>query len=336
MSETAPEAFRFALSRRRALLAAPAVAGAALAAPALIGRAAPAVAGAPALGTDRPHVYRYKIGSFECTSVFDGAIALDGPHPIFGENQEASAVQALAEENFLPPTRMEIGFTPVMVNTGDTLVLFDSGNGAARRPSAGKLRETLAAAGYSPEQVDVVVITHFHPDHIGGLMEEGSPLFPNARYVTGARENDFWTHPDRMSGPTERVATLTASNVKPLAEKTSFIEPGDAVVSGIEAVEAFGHTPGHMVFHIESEGGRLLLFADLCNHYVVSMQRPDWHVRFDMDKEKAVAARKSVLGMIAADRIAATGYHMPFPSVGFVETMGDGFRWVPASYQLHL
>jgi glyoxylase-like metal-dependent hydrolase (beta-lactamase superfamily II) len=288
------------------------------------------------LGAERPQVFRFALGAFECTTVFDGAVALDGPHPIFGENQEAADVQALAEANFLPPTRMEIGFTPVIVNTGEALVLFDTGNGDARRPNAGKLAETLGAAGYAADQVDIVVITHFHPDHIGGLMEGGSPLFPNARYVTGAVEHDFWTHPDRMSGPTERVATLTASNVTPVAEKTSFVEPGGAVVSGIEAVDAFGHTPGHLAFHIESEGRRLLLIADACNHYVVSMQRPDWHVRFDMDKEKAVAARRRVLGMAAADRIPMTGYHMPFPAVGYVEPMGDGFRWVPVSYQLSL
>ena len=122
----------------------------------------------------------------------------------------------------------------------------------------------------------------------------------------------------------------------PIAGKATFIQPGDAVVSGIEALESHGHTPGHMSYHIESGGQRLVVLGDVCNHFIVSMQRPDWHVRFDMDKEGAVAARKNMLGMIAADRIAMVGYHMPYPSVGFVEAMGDGFRWVPASYQFHV
>ena len=108
------------------------------------------------------------------------------------------------------------------------------------------------------------------------------------------------------------------------------------VVSGIEAIDSRGHTPGHTCYHIESEGARLMVTGDVCNHYVVSMQRPDWHVRFDMDKEGAVAARKKILGMIAADRIPFVGYHMPYPAVGYAEVLGDGFRYVPASYQLNL
>ncbi|MEM8755029.1 MAG: MBL fold metallo-hydrolase [Pseudomonadota bacterium] len=297
--------------------------------------ALPAVsqAAAPMLGASRPVVNRVKLGGFEVTTIFDGAITLDGPHPIFGENAEAAAVEALAAENNLPPKTMEIGFTPVVVNTGEQLILFDAGNGAGRRPNAGHLRERLAEAGYTPDQIDVVVITHMHPDHIGGLMEDGSPAFPNASYVTSSAEYDFWSPEERMSGPTERVATLVDSNVKPLAEKFSFIAPGDSVASGIEAVDASGHTPGHTAYHIESEGQRLLLIADLANHFVVSMQRPDWHVRFDMDKEKAVAARKRILGMIAADGIPFAGYHMPFPAVGFLEAEGEGFRYSAAAYQ---
>ncbi|NNG04466.1 MAG: MBL fold metallo-hydrolase [Inquilinus sp.] len=298
--------------------------------------AGPARAQAPMQGAARPSHYRVGLGQFEVTTIFDGAVQLDGPHPIFGENQTAEAVQALARENFLPETRQEIGFTPVVVNTGSALVVFDTGNGARRRPNAGKLAAALGNAGYSPDQVDVVVLTHFHPDHIGGLMEDGQPLFANARYVAPSTEYDFWTHPDRMSGPTEGVATLTAANVKPLAEKMTFIGNEGEVVPGIRGISAFGHTPGHTAFHIESDGRRLLLGGDFCNHYVVSMQVPDWHVRFDMDKEGAVASRKSLLDLLATDRIPFTSYHMPFPAVGYVERKGQGYRYVPASYQLHL
>ena len=153
-------------------------------------------------------------------------------------------------QNFLPPAKMAIGFAPVVVNTGAQLVLFDTGNGAARRPDAGRLASLLATAGFQPEQIDLVVLSHFHPDHIGGLVEEGQPLLPNARYVTAAAEYDFWSPQDQLSGPTERVATLVQANVVPLAEKTTFIKEGAEVVPGIEALAAFGHTPGHMAFHI--------------------------------------------------------------------------------------
>ena len=317
------------ISRRQAVLgvgAAAAVAG--------LGAPAPVRAAVPMQGAGGAVFNRFKLGDFEVTTILDGAIQLDGPHPIFGQNVEAADVQKLAEQNFLPPTRMEIGFTQTLVNTGSELVLFDAGNGAGRRPKAGKLLERLAVAGVKPGDVDVVAVTHFHPDHIGGLAEDGSPAFPNARYVIGEAEYNFWSPPEMAENEkSARVGKLVQSNVVPVAEQASFVKAGGAVVSGIEALDTSGHTPGHTSFHVESAGQRLLILGDVCNHYVVSMQRPDWHVRFDMDKAKAVEARKRTLGMVAADRIPMIGYHMPFPATGFVEAMGDGFRWVPATYQ---
>ncbi len=296
-----------------------------------------AQAAAPMLGSAVPTHYRFKLGAFEITTINDGAIQLDGPHPIFGQNVTAKEVQDLAEKNFLPRTRMEIGFTPVIVNTGKEVVLFDTGNGARRRPNAGNLSARLAMAGYSVDQIDKVVITHCHPDHIGGLMEGGKPLFANAQYAISQVEYDFWSPQDKLSGKTERVAKLVQSNVVPLAEKLSFTKNETSIASGITAINAFGHTPGHSVFHIESEGERLMLMADTTNHFVVSLQRPDWHVRFDMDKAAAGATRKRLLDMLAADRIAFAGYHMPFPAVGFIEKAeGASYRYVPASYQLNL
>lgn len=295
--------------------------------------ASPAYSAADMLGALRPNVNRVKLGGFEVTTILDGAVVLDGPFPIFGGNASEAEVQALAAENKLPPTKLEIGFTPVVVNTGKELILFDTGNGAAARPGRGNLAAGLAAAGYKPEDVDIVVITHMHPDHIGGIMEGGTPAFPNATYVTSAAEYDFWSPEDKLSGGTERVTKLVRGSLVPMVEKIRFIKPGDSVASGIEALDASGHTPGQLAFHIESEGKRLVLIADVANHFVVALQRPDWHVRFDMDKEKAVATRKSILGMIAADDIPFTGYHMPFPAMGWLAPKGPGFEFIPATYQ---
>lgn len=323
----------FKMSRRGAIVAG----AAALAAPAVLSRISPAVAAAPMLGVDAPSHHRFKLGEFEITAIRDGAIQLDGPHPIFGQDQPAADVQAFAEANKLPPTRMEIGFTPFIVNTGDKLVMFDTGNGAGRRPNAGHLKDALVAAGYQPAQVDLVVLSHFHPDHIGGLMEDGKPLFPNATYAANAVEYDFWSPEDKLTGGTERVAKLTQSNVVPIAPKMKMFKPGDTVVSGIDAVDAAGHTPGHTAFHMESNGKRLLFIADACNHYVMSMQKPDWHVRFDMDKAAAAATRTKLLGMAAAEKMPIAGYHMPFPAIGYVDAMsGGGFRYEAVSYQLSL
>lgn len=321
------------LSRRTALLGALG-AGAAIAAGGLATR--PARAAAPMLGPTKPSVYRFKLGGYEVTTILDGAIQLDGPHPIFGANQKPEDVQALATENFLPAKRMAISFAPVLVNTGKELILFDTGNGAARRPDAGSLRTQLGAAGYTPEQVDVVVLTHFHPDHIGGNLEDGKPAFPNARYVASSAEYNFWSPIEKASGPTERVGKLVQTHVVPFRDRFTFVEDDNSIASGITSIDAGGHTPGMMAFHVESEGKRLMITADVANHYILSLQRPDWEVSFDMNKKKAATSRKEIFGMIAADKIAFTGYHMPFPNVGYVEPMGTGFRYVPAGYQMDI
>ncbi|MCR9257964.1 MAG: MBL fold metallo-hydrolase [Alphaproteobacteria bacterium] len=274
-----------------------------------------------------------KLGQFTITTILDGAISLPGPHPIFGQDQEAAAVRKLAQDNFLPPEQQVISFTPVLVDTGNETILFDTGNGAGRRPNAGKLKSIFEHVGFDPAEIDIVVLTHFHGDHIGGMVEDGQDMFPNARYVTGAAEYDFWTGPAKDIEALKKRIPLIESNVAKFAEKMTFLKPGQDVVTGITMQDGFGHTPGHGVYHIESDGKRLMLMADTANHFVVSLQRPDWHVRFDMDKEKAAETRKRLFGMIAADRIPFTGYHMPFPAVGYVEAMGEGFRFVPASYQ---
>ncbi|MGH1352809.1 MAG: MBL fold metallo-hydrolase [Methyloligellaceae bacterium] len=309
-----------------------------LAAPAILSSNTQTVQAAAAkLGAAHPTHYRFKLGEFEVTTIWDGAIKLKGPHPIFGQNVEEKEVQDLAAVNFLPKTEMEISFTPVIVNTGKEIIVFDSGNGNARRAKgAGKLKDTLAVAGFKPEQVDIVVITHCHPDHIGGLMEGNNPLFPNARYVMGETEYNFWSPKEVAEGKLARVGKIVQSNVVPLAPKMTFLKNEGTVVPGITAIGAEGHTPGHMAYHLESGNSRLLLWADTTNHYVASLQRPDWHVRFDMDKEKAAATRKRILDMVAADKIPASGYHMPFPAVGFVEKRGASYRWVPTAYQLNL
>ncbi|MEX0346683.1 MAG: MBL fold metallo-hydrolase [Rhizobiaceae bacterium] len=309
---------------------------AALATPQIMIRAAHADAHSASLNMDSA-THGFRLGDFEVATVNDGSLTFPDPHAIFGTNKSAEEVHGALDAHLLPKDRLVIGFAPTIVKTPTDLVLFDAGNGANRREAgAGRLLARLSNAGVTADQVTVVAITHMHPDHIGGLMEDGKPTFPNARYVTGQVEFDFWTHEDRMSGATEGLAKLVAANVKPLAEKMSFIGDGGEVVSGISGMAAFGHTPGHMIYLLESGGQKLAITADTANHFVLSLQHPDWEVRFDAVKDKAAEARRNVFGMIASERIPFIGYHMPFPSVGYVEPLGDGFRWVPETYQMDL
>ncbi len=310
------------ISRRQGLI----MGAGALAAPALM--SGTATAKAPMMGTARPDHMRFKLGNFEVTTIFDGLLQLGGPHPIFGQDQFADDVADLMAAHNLPSDKMEIGFTITLVNTGSELILFDTGNDGTSRPTAGKLRTNMAKAGYKPEDVDIIVLTHFHGDHIGGMMVDGKPAFPNARYVTMAKEYDHWVGKEHE---------LTLKNVKPFAEKMTFINDTGDVVTGVTAVPANGHTPGHSCYHIESEGQRVLVTADTANHFIASLERPDWHVRFDMDKEAAAATRKKIFGMVAADGIPFIGYHMPYPGIGYVTENGmGGFTYAPASYQLFL
>ncbi|TCV76192.1 glyoxylase-like metal-dependent hydrolase (beta-lactamase superfamily II) [Neorhizobium sp. R1-B] len=284
-----------------------------------------------------PDIHKFKVGGFQVLVVKDGARPSANPQEIFGTNQSAEAVGTLLNDNFLPADKFVNSFSPTLVDTGSEVILFDTGLGkAARAQGGGRLIEGLAAAGYMPEDISIVVITHMHGDHIGGIMEDGKPAFPKARYVAGETEYNFWSDAARAGTPTEGNHKAVLANVKPHAEKMTFLKDGGDVVSGITAMMAPGHTPGHLVFNIESEGKRLVLTADTANHYILSLERPEWEVRFDMDKAQAAATRKKVYDMIATDKVAFLGYHMPFPAVGFVERQETGYRFVPKSYQFDI
>lgn len=292
---------------------------------------------APMLGTVRPLVHRFKLGSFEVTTLLEGALVRDAVNPPFCVGQSDEAIAAQAKANLVPADRFEHTFTPTIVNTGESLVLFDTGFGANMRDKgAGLLREHLSLAGYSPEDVDIVAFTHVHPDHIGGVREGDALAFPKARYVIGEVEYDEWKRGDRIPPQRKDNREMFLKLVVPLANNMTFLKPGDDVVPGIRAVESYGHSQGHMSFLIESEGKSVLIWGDVTNHYVFSLQKPDWPAAFDDDKEQAVATRKRILEMAATDELAVVGFHMPFPGVGYVEKLNGVYRWLPASYQLRV
>ena len=295
-------------------------------------------------GEMQPTIYRFKLGGFEVATIMDSKVIRSGLTPSFGGEAGAAEVKALAAAARIDADRYEHPFTPMLVNTGKELVLFDTGNGSLSaeyeqmkgRLPPGNLVARMAQAGYKPEDVDVVVLTHGHPDHIGGLTKGGQPVFPNARYMFGAAEFDFWNKGENIREARKFNRELYMKIVVPLANRATMIKPGDEVVPGIRAVDAAGHSPGLLAFTIESEGKRLINWADTCNHYVVAIQRPDLHLDVDDDKEKAVATRKRILDMVTTDKLFVAGFHMPFPGLGWVEKTSGGYRWVPHSYQMNL
>jgi glyoxylase-like metal-dependent hydrolase (beta-lactamase superfamily II) len=149
-------------------------------------------------------------------------------------------------------------------------------------------------------------------------------VFPNARYVFGATEFDFWRRGENVREARKFNRELFVRICEPLADRSTYIKPGDEVVPGIRAVDAAGHSIGMMAYHIESDGKRLLIWADTCTHYVMSIQRPEWH------------ADKRILDMVVTDKLFVAGFHMPFPGVGYVSNSSAGYRWMPVSYQLNL
>jgi len=273
------------------------------------------------MGVASTRFNRVKLGDFEVTTILAGTRTVPEPQNIFGMNVSAEAFAEASQAAHIPTDAAQFFFTPTLVNTGNELVLFDTGLNADGTTAA------IEQAGYTADQVDVVVITHMHGDHIGGLMAGDAPTFPNARYVTGTTEFDAWAAMDNEGFNTK---------VRPLADQMTMLEDGNSVASGITAMAAFGHTPGHMTFMLESQGKQLLVAADFANHYVWSLGYPDWEVKFDMDKAAAAKTRRSILDMLAADQVPFIGYHMPWPGTGFVEKQGEGYTYVPTSYQLML
>jgi len=306
------------LSRRSALRLGAALP---LAAPAILTAQSAQADGHAAKGPGLAQFRRAQLGDFEVVTLLAGTRTVEEPQKIFGMNVDAETFASVSEENFLPVDAAQFFFTPTLVNTGSEVILFDTGL------SPESITGAIGAAGYTPSDIDTVVITHMHGDHVGGLMGDAGETFAGARYITGAAEHNHWSGADNDT---------FKAKVAPLNEKFAMIDDGAAIASGVTAMAAFGHTPGHMTYMLESGGKQLLLMADMANHYVWSLGYPDWEVRFDMDKAAAAATRRRVLGMLAADRVPTVGYHMPFPGMGYVATKGDGFEYVPITYQMML
>jgi glyoxylase-like metal-dependent hydrolase (beta-lactamase superfamily II) len=314
---------------RRALLAGSAAA-------AFATGAGPAAAAAPPSGKQTPGVYRYKIGTFELTALYDGIWY----RPItdkFIRNAPFAEVEHALADAFMPADKLATPFTTLVVNTGKKLVLIDTGTGGQIAPSAGALRENLTAAGIDPKAVDLIVISHFHPDHINGIKDkDNGVVFPNAEIMVPAAEWTFWMDDANMNAaPAEQKLTFRNQRriFSDIARRVTRFTPGPEVAPGILPLAAPGHTPGHTVCSIHSGDQSLLVLGDTAQHPAVFARHPDWQAAFDIDGDAAVATRKKLFDRAAADRMLVTGYHFPFPACGHLIKTASGYEHVPVEWQ---
>jgi glyoxylase-like metal-dependent hydrolase (beta-lactamase superfamily II) len=278
--------------------------------------------------------YSYKIGDLTITAATDG-IATRPLDAGFVTNADFADVQAALEDAFMPTEALDIPFTPVVARAGSDLVLFDTGFADNGPPSAGFLRANMAAAGIQPEDITKVVITHFHPDHIHGLKTKaGELVYPNAEVMVPATEWAFWTNDANRANVAEGrqgLFDLVAAKFGGI-EVTEYAWDQE-IVTGITAIDASGHTPGHTAFAFVSGDDRMLLLADTTNHPALFVANPDWSAVFDQDADQARATRHRLLDMAASERMHVTGYHFPFPAAGHIARDGDGYRLVPTNWK---
>jgi glyoxylase-like metal-dependent hydrolase (beta-lactamase superfamily II) len=309
------------------------------AAAALAAAANPAAAAAPENGKQLPGVYRYKIGGYELTALYDGIWY----RPItnkFIRNAPFAEVEHALDQAFMPHDKLATPFTALVVNTGDRLVLIDTGTGGQIAPSAGALRDNLVAAGLDPNAVDRIVISHFHPDHINGIKDKDNNLiFPNAEIMVPAPEWAFWMDDANLNAAARDLKETFLNQRRifsDIAKNVTQFEPGKEIAPGIETLPAPGHTPGHTVFAIHSGDQSLLVLSDTAQHPAVFARHPDWQAAFDVDGAAAVATRKRIFDRAAADRMLVTGYHFPFPACGHLIKTASGYEHVPIEWQTSL
>jgi glyoxylase-like metal-dependent hydrolase (beta-lactamase superfamily II) len=276
---------------------------------------------------------RMKLGAMEIIALNDGALR----RPLgeeFVRNAPLEQVKALLASQNLPTDYVDIPFTAFLVVSGNTKFLIDTGFADNGPPTTGKLRANLAAAGYKPEDINHVILSHYHGDHINGLRaKDGSLVYPNAKVHVPAPEHAYWMDdarmeaaPPAMKGAFQAVRRTIGS--LPASQLVVF-EPGAELAPGITSSAAFGHTPGMSVFTIRSEGQSFMYVADVVNVPSLFARSPEWAVAFDMDAEMAKQTRRRVFDLLVKEKTVAGGFHFPFPAFGTLETAGNGYQFKP-------
>jgi glyoxylase-like metal-dependent hydrolase (beta-lactamase superfamily II) len=295
-----------------------------------------AQARAPISGTQVPGFYRFPLGRFQITVVSDGTISFP-TEAIWPEAAKADRDAVLAGD-FQPTDNATLQVNVLAVNTGDRLVLIDAGSRGKFQPTASRLLQNLAAAEIKPEQVDTILITHLHPDHLWGVTDanDAERTFPNAEYVIGEAEWNFWMQPQHPLASDAFWEPVYRQNMKTLAmikDRVRTVKPDGEVITGITTIATPGHTPGHTSVQIASGSDHLLCTADVIGNRAVGVQRPDWRGGFDLDLEQGAKTRRAFLERCASEKALISSYHLPFPGLGHVARAGTSFSWVPSDWR---
>jgi len=291
-----------------------------------------AFAKAPAVGHQVLSAYRHMVGSVEVIALSDGAFDL--PVQLFPKADPAEAAKILTSAG-APTDKMGTAVNAFLVNTGDKLVLIDSGAGQLFGPTLGRFAANLTALGIDPAAVDVIAMTHLHPDHFGGLLTADAKLaFPNAAMFIAEADTKFWLD--------EAIAAKVPADNKPFfdqarmmvgpyvaAQKFQPAADGKEVVAGVTAMAAPGHTPGHTMYRINSGNESLLIWGDIVHSASLQFPHPGWAIAFDTDQDLAIATRTKVFDMTSADKLTVAGAHLPFPGIGHVVKSGTGYGYAP-------
>lgn len=302
---------------------------------ALAGAALPTVshAEAPLQKVQAPGWYRMMLGAFEVTAINDGTVDL--PVDKLLHAPQATIAQNLKKHYLAAP--LETSVNAYLINTGSRLVLVDTGAGGLFGPTLGRLAAQIASAGYKPEQVDDILITHMHPDHVGGLSPEGKLAFPNATIHLDQADRDFWMSKANMdAAPADKKgffqgAQASLSAYEAAGKLKTFNADGE-VVPGIRSQATHGHTTGHAIYLVESQGKRLALIGDLIHVASVQLESPQITIGFDSDEKQARAQRLKTFQQLAKEGSLVGAAHFPFPGLGRLRSTGKGFAWEAVNY----
>jgi glyoxylase-like metal-dependent hydrolase (beta-lactamase superfamily II) len=279
-----------------------------------------------------PGFYRYKVGSVEVTALYDGI--WEKPHDVaFIKNASVEETKGALAKAGLATDYVPIPLTVVVLRIGERLIMVDSGSGGQWQPTAGRLTASMRAAGIDPAKISTILISHFHPDHIFGLMQKGTndPMFPNAELIVTAAEFRWWTEPGRVEKLPEarKVLGQRINAAFPVWKNFRLVDGESEVAPGVRLVNAPGHTPGHAAFHVSSGGQQLMISNDTAYVPALLAPHPDWQGAYDQDGPLAVATRRGLIDRVIADGMVVCGAHFPFPGAGSFAKDGSGYAFTP-------